>query len=134
MITDLTEIIQLFTKKNPRSIIRYINNLIIDQALTQDEEVEIELFYFAISRGLAATSSWWYLTKQLYEDRETCEKLSQIEDFDNLDPEVKNLELPEDLLNNTILKRIFSDNKGKEWLKNHEKRIATIQFYQDQKE
>jgi hypothetical protein len=118
---------------NPRSIIRFVNNLLIDREIYQRltiRTVETPLFYFAISRALQ--QRWPKIFNLLSTDNELCtnlwlghqEKLKELEgtdkaNYDNfwklVDEKDKNLR---DLL------FVY----GMDWLKNAEDRNETTQF------
>lgn len=139
------ELILKFTGNNPRSIIRFINNVLLDlkldEILSQDSS-EVADYYFIISRGLYSDFAWRIFTSSdLIENADLCRKLSESLREKNWKNSFENKLSPgEKYLANRIISTLESDAKllevlkkeeGLKWLMDIEVRKRTIAFIQD---
>ena len=127
---------------NPRSGVRFINNLLIDREIYKatsgkKEFKEIGISFFAISRSLQQRWVEMFLLLMRDEDNKVCSTILKWLDQDI--PDNKELSSPQyqqaaDLLRrNSELQKILKSDYGKEWLGEEKKRKASIDFLQTER-
>jgi hypothetical protein len=126
---------------NPRSTVRFINNLLIDLAISEilfsgQNPEDMAVGYFAITRGLQ--QRWINLYSQLISSNELCQKISKLEkdnlDIENLNENDSSSSLIQDIyIDNDLQKLIFSE-EGRNWLQNKESRNFAIDFLRTQRQ
>ena len=143
---NLLPIISLTRDYNPRSIIRFINNLLIDREVNSnlvtdnelDENIPIELF--AVTRILQ--QRWRSTFLALARNEKYCSFLSQFANAESFrsfklekEDDIQLLELIDSVRNDhRLLKLLLEDENGKSWLNDNKKRIAAIEFLKEQRD
>ena len=125
---------------NPRVTIQFVNNLLIDTAISAGN---IEIGYFAITRSLQ--QRWNRVLNLLTISNEsniladkTVEWLTIVDGTvpipsnDDLDGSV--LELANLLRHDGALQSLLQTHQGQHWLKNHDLRLNAVQFIHEQRE
>lgn len=139
-IESVMPIIFSASSGNPRSTIRFVNNLLIDAAIYRELEKlgkisEISIQYFAVSRCLQ--SRWPQVFKILIDSDDICHAISEWNPK-NLRGEISSdneatANLAAILLNDKDLKFLLYSEAGKLWLKNHRARRSTLDFLETQR-
>lgn len=121
---------------NPRSTIRFVNNLLIDQAISDilskvQGSTEIPIGYFAVTRSLQ--QRWRDIFAILSTTDELCQEIGnlKINDLDSYETKPGNEELVhliKVLSADADLRSLIYSEHGKAWLENTEMRHATIEF------
>jgi len=145
-INPIMHIIECACDSNPRSTVRFINNLLIDRAISislyNHKPPGINLIgYFAITR--AFQQRWSYIFDELLASEDLIEKVSSIQMrdkeiyFDHKgspeDPEFGNDIISTIIGEKNLLKLILSD-EGQNWLKDKELRNFAVDFLQTQRQ
>lgn len=138
-IKSVLEIIEISGASNPRSIIRFINNLLIDRAInknlftTDETDYKIEIGYFAVTRSIQ--QNWREFFDLLIRSKELCYLLSMFDNFKEIDKVLFEKVLPANKINiinkmenNNDFEKILFSPAGKNWLKNENLRISAIDF------
>jgi hypothetical protein len=124
---------------NPRAVIRFVNNILIDLAITSELAdaslmERIPLDYFAISRCLEhrwpEVFSLLAESTQVADDVSTWELPSLPGRAEASGPEAR---IAGSLLSDRRLAELLFSNRGKSWLKNPELRIASVGFLRTQR-
>jgi hypothetical protein len=144
MQTDLSEILPVVGEAfggNPRAVIRFINNIIIDLAINMDLAQaslmeEIPLKYFAISRSLQ--QRWPDVFSSLVSSDEISENISNWDKdsirkyaFSKEDSDLSALATA--LISDRDLQALLLTEQGFSWLKDHSIRRATVNFLRTQR-
>ncbi|ESA37760.1 kap family p-loop domain protein [Leptolyngbya sp. Heron Island J] len=126
---------------NPRSTVRFVNNLLIDLAINQNLAAsgtmsEIALEYFAVSRCLQ--QRWPQVFSTLMIAEQLCRELAE-SDVEAIRREAKRddpdrANVATSLLADRDLLKLLQSKQGREWLRNGEIRRATIQFLRTQRQ
>jgi hypothetical protein len=126
---------------NPRSTVRFVNNLLIDTAINKDlastdEMSEIQLEYFAVTRCLQLR--WPQVLSNLTSSDEVCEIVG------NWTPESYKKEASSEdtflasvattLVGDQDLQKLLESSQGKKWLLNSSQRLATLEFLRTQRQ
>ncbi len=137
---ELVPILNLVSGSNPRSAIRFVNNLLVDRAIFRAiagdkafKEMPIE--FFAVSRSLE--QRWLSMFSLLSRSNEICDKVAswmpdQLPKVESLDsPELKEvaglLRIDQELIG------LLATQYGIRWLSEHDRRSATIDFLQEER-
>lgn len=141
-LLPIISIIGAACSHNPRAIVRFINNLIIDRAISDllspnEDDYNIPIGYFAISRGLQ--QRWGDLFNDLISSQELCEKFLKKFAFENEEwaiPDLDDFALNSyaDIIMDEDLIHLLSSNEGRDWLKNETLRNFAIDFLKTQRE
>ncbi len=132
---DLVPIISLASGDNPRTAVRFVNNLLVDRAIFRATAAssglgEIPLAYFAVTRSIE--QRWPAVFRHLWRSRDLCgvvetwmsDGLPNVETIpDQVQRVVASL-----LLNDRDLAGLLGAPFGKTWLKQHDLRNASIEF------
>lgn len=124
---------------NPRSIVRFINNLLIDRAISNvlfSDSENIPIGFFAVTRGLQ--QRWIDVYELLISSEDLCQKIAEIERHFLADEDMgKNdsfsvviFELSKD----KDLQDLIFTKEGKEWLTNSGFRNFAIDFLKTQRQ
>ncbi|MBN2093021.1 TIR domain-containing protein [candidate division KSB1 bacterium] len=140
LLKEIIPIISISIGSNPRTVVRFINNLLIDRAinniLAENGILEnIPINFFAITRALQIR--WPNIFSVVINSESICEEIHDCYN-QNLSDRMKssNLKFAEILHNLIIddeLRNLLFSNYGKEWLKNHFHRNAAVQFLRTQR-
>jgi hypothetical protein len=125
---------------NPRSTVRFINNLIIDKAISRslyptDNDPDIPIDYFAITRGLQ--QRWLGFFNEFLASEELCQKVAKLGQIN--DQEIPDLTDQFDITINKIVEdkdlvTLLSSEAGKNWLNNRDYRSFAIDFLRTQRQ
>ncbi len=137
---DLVPIINLASGSNPRSAVRFVNNLLVDRAIFKTTAgdlalSEMPIAFFAISRSIE--QRWPTIFSLLSRSEEICEKVvswtsTQLPDIDSIEqPELR--EVAALLKADQELNGLLASNYGNHWLSEHNRRNATIDFLQEER-
>ena len=122
---------------NPRVTIRFVNNLLIDRAISKSLKSEIDIGYFAITRSLQ--QHWQRILQRLTlpDSVQLCSQINQwlqggdspaIEDSEGVDAEIiRTLNRDQDL------QALLKTEHGINWLQEHEHRRAALNFLHTQR-
>lgn len=137
-LKKLEGIINIAAASNPRTAVRFVNNLIVDMGIygelrqTQRNLAELDIGYFAISRILQQRWTLFYRTIETSSEKYINEMCAKLEKISTEGVEDKNLN--ENFLieyhNREELIKLLCDQFGQNWLKNHEERKSAIHFFQ----
>jgi hypothetical protein len=140
ILSPIMPIIGIFCESNPRGTVRFINNLLIDtaisKALLHTEQHKInDIEYFAITRGLQLR--WNDIYHKLISSEELCNELNTI-DICHINMKIinKNKELLYIIQSANAdinLKKILMTSQFKNWISNHNARNFAINFLQTQR-
>lgn len=131
-INSVLQIIVAVCVNNPRSTIRYINNLLIDRAIISSMEgIEgVSFGVFAVARGLQL--HWSEIYKLLSESSKCCNELAKWNDdniFDSADQSVEGVKFVlERMRTDNYLTQLLLSQYGWEWLRMERNREVTVQF------
>ena len=127
---------------NPRATVRFINNLLIDKAISKALYPEkgsdpIEIGYFVITRGLQLR--WIDVFDALLSYDELCKKLAECNEIDQLGFNLhedfrENSSVLEKILEDKDLQKLLFSDAGRKWLKNSELRNFAINFLRTQRQ
>ncbi|MCP4746925.1 MAG: hypothetical protein GY874_12430 [Desulfobacteraceae bacterium] len=126
---------------NPRGTVRFINNLIIDRAISNNLSIgqgseDICIGYFAITRGLQ--QRWAHIFNDFFYSDDLCQKIAILnqddinEDEIGTDNSIKNI--VNELLQDRDLREFILSKQGKNWLKNKELRDFAVNFLSTQRQ
>ncbi len=129
---DILPIVAAASGSNPRSTIRFVNNLLIDKAIAKSDQgmESIPIGYFAISRSLQL--HWQDTYKLLVSSNKLCSTISHWKQEDigkfvtSKDKNVANA--ARSLISDPDLKALLYSHHGREWLANEIMRNATLEF------
>jgi len=140
-LSNILPLVGAASSGNPRTTIRFVNNLLIDLAINgslsdagQMEHIEIE--YFAISRCLQQrwpeTFNWLISSDELCDEvaKWNREKLREHASSDHPDY----TPIASAVISDRELNDLLYDEYGKAWLTNAEKRNATVQFLKSRRQ
>jgi len=140
----LIPIIGLASGSNPRSAVRFVNNLLVDRAIydvtKNDETTLINLAFFAVSRSLQ--QRWPGTFSLISQSDELCDEwANRLDLITNGGPSStiadilgSPLENASDILEtDQDLKNLLASTYGLNWLRNHESRRTTVDFLQAQR-
>lgn len=140
VLKEILPVVSTVSASNPRTTIRFINNIIIDWSISkslseQKQSEEIPLVFFAVTRGLQYRwSSMFDLLSKSDEIRNwLLHNKDQIEQLD-LDP--KELDKSQVQLLSKVdvdFRQLIFSSYGIEWLKNDQLRTGAIQFLHTQR-
>ena len=146
-LEEMLDIIGSACKNNPRSIIRFVNNLLIDQAINKALvaegifDREIEIGYFAITRSLQ--QNWSDLFTELIESDQLCKAIAQLHEQGEieamaalglnqatveLDIQKHMGDVARRMVSNKDLSSLLMSSVGKEWLLNDDLRRGAVEF------
>lgn len=138
-IKSVLEIIEISGANNPRAIVRFVNNLLIDRAInknlfkTDETDYKIEIGYFAVTRSIQ--QNWQDFFEVLIHSKELCYLLSMFDNLQEIDKVLFEKVLPpnkltiiEKMLDNDDFQKILYSPSGKNWLRNENLRISAIDF------
>ncbi|MFO1145594.1 MAG: P-loop NTPase fold protein [Rhodospirillales bacterium] len=143
--TKVKPIIAAASGSNPRATKRFINNLLIDQAINktlasievpeQNRMKKIPISYFAVTRALQQKWNSIFLLLTLYS--ELCDNVANFTQ-DNLARYATSQEseistIATTLLGDRVLSDILFSEQGKAWLIDHHIRNATIEFLKEKR-
>lgn len=126
---------------NPRSTVRFVNNLLIDLAINRDLATsgamsEIGLEYFAVSRCLQ--QRWPAAFSLLNFSSQLCEAVAQWRDEDIKteagSEDTDRASMAASLLADRDLLELLRSDQGRGWLTNEPLRGATVQFLRTQRQ
>lgn len=139
---DILEIIGVACGSNPRSTVRFVNNLLIDSAINEELAEKrlmnkIPISYFAITRSLQQRWPEFYQlfvassSKLLTSLANLAKKISNSIKLDALegpDLEETKLKIIHSLEKDHDLRALLSSKQGKDWLENDVERQKAIDF------
>jgi len=141
---SLLEIIGFACNHNPRQLIRFFNDLLVDKKIYEDTYTDktFSRDAFIVSRGIRHQSEMVY--QFLIKNKKICEHLkaaSSVESLHNLieellknsDQKAEQLFLQEILFRDSIL-RLLSSKLGNNWLSEHELRNSVHGFLHEKRE
>lgn len=138
-LSQITAVIGIACNDNPRTVVRFINRLLIDKAvyasLLQGNtgKPPVTIGYFAVTRSLQQQWKFFYDLIIHTEDNKLCEKiLSWKENPEKLKPNVKNSDDENKIIKtlnaDSNLKKLLYSRIGQEWLSDLQLRNTTIDF------
>ncbi len=123
---------------NPRTTIRFVNNLLIDceifNEINSNEDDKIPIGYFAISRSLQ--SRWEYIFDLLIKHKYLCAEIIEWINKNKIpidSPDDKIRIIAKKCNSDPELYKLLSSGFGEEWLSNDIKRTTTTQFLMTQR-
>lgn len=131
--TSLQPLIGYISADNPRAIIRFMNNLLIDRAINQKlvslkRMKEIPITFFALTRCMQ--QRWRNTYALLFDNRDLCNqlknKLLNPNNNDELKGELKIV--IEQINQDENLEKLIKSNIGQNWLSSHAMRVSTEDF------
>lgn len=138
---EILPIVSSASGANPRSTVRFVNNLLIDQAINRTlassgTMSEIALEYFAVSRCLQ--QRWPQIFSLLILSELLCIKIAQW-DTDAIREEASSGDTDQSRLASSLvadrdLFDLLKSQQGTEWLTNGDVRRATVQFLRTQRQ
>jgi hypothetical protein len=139
-IRNIMPIIGIACASNPRTTVRFVNNLLIDSAInkylsSKKEMEEIPIEYFAISRSLQ--QRWQDVFSILITSDELCVEIStwkfaDIEKYAATEAGEKS-QVATNLITDKNLQNLMFSKEGKAWLGNNTIRRAATQFLRSQR-
>ncbi|KAF5083116.1 KAP family P-loop domain protein [anaerobic digester metagenome] len=134
-IKEILPIVHPTLGNNPRTIVRFINNLLIDNAIytelfSENSEPQIFINYFAVNRCFQLR--WSNIFTKLAPNDKWCEGVQKYLHSGEESPELASnsqyLNIAKFIFEDDELKLLLSSKSGTYWLINHEKRHASIEF------
>jgi len=140
VLGEIIDIIAIACANNPRNTVRFINNLLIDQAINKlfarqekSKYQEINIGFFAITRSLQL--SWRDVYDKLIRSEALCKTITQwskektLDKFiDKAEPDSETSRIALLLNNDTDLKDLLFSSAGQSWLADPDMREGTVQF------
>jgi hypothetical protein len=126
---------------NPRSTVRFVNNLLIDTAINRElaqagEMTELSLEYFAITRCLQLR--WPQVFSILVRSAELCSEMAEWtqESFriEANSEDTERASVAATLIGDGDLSTLLYSEQGKLWLSQHSLRRATVEFLRTQRQ
>lgn len=125
-------IVKLVAQGNPRTLVRFLNNLIVDQAVSErmPDFERIPLAIFAVTRGLQQLRSG--IIRQLVFNDKLCKHLAEIKDRSTLPMQDDSIvkDFYESYGNDDTLIQILFTSQGNRWLRNDYERHKSFTFYE----
>jgi len=134
-LSEVLPIVAVACGSNPRSTVRFVNNLLIDRAINtvlakQDLMEPIPTGYFAVSRSLQ--QRWNEMFSVLVRSEDLCRKVLEWENqellYHTTSDDVEEVELASKLLADRNLRALLYSEPGKQWLSDSPGRGAAVQF------
>lgn len=139
-LSEIIDIIAIACANNPRSTVRFINNLLIDQAINklfarsgESNYREIDIGFFAITRSLQ--QNWRDVYEKLMQSDKLCEEIVQWEQektleeiVEKVEPSKKEYQIALLLQNDSYLKGLLFSSLGRYWLSEPDIRKGADQF------
>lgn len=118
---------------NPRAIVRFINNLLVDKDINDNifPSGRISISYYALSRGLQ--QRWSELFYSFSSDNSLCEEIAKWDRDKLLSMATKEgglQKIAQSMLIDKNLQDLLLSKVGKSWLSNPDIRLGTTQFIQ----
>ncbi len=136
---ELVPIIGLASGSNPRSAVRFVNNLLVDRAIFkatagEGTREDMPIPFFAVSRSIQ--QRWPPMFSLLSHSEGLCQDVAGWM-YDGLPTDIppdrlKLIKAADILRMSPELTRLLKSKFGMSWLKNHKRRRATIDFLQSQ--